>query len=140
LEGGVEVDGETYELTNEMVRYEAEPPEHVSAAEFDGGTVYVDTELTDDIEAEGYARDVVRRIQEMRKRLDLDVESEIHTAVDVADDRVAEFVDRHREYVATETRSRELGDGAPENGEFELIEEWDVEGVAVTIGVDPVGA
>ena len=140
LEGGVEVDGETYELTDEMVSYEAEPPEHVSAAAFDGGTVYVDTELTDDIEAEGYARDVVRRIQEMRKRLDLAVESEIHTAVDIGDDRVAGFVDRHRDYVASETRSRELTDGQPADGEWELVEEWDVEGVAVTIGVEPVDA
>ena len=137
---GVEVDGETYELTDEMVRYEAEPPEDVSAAEFDGGTVYVDTSLTDDIEAEGYARDVVRRIQEMRKRLELDVEREIHTAVDVADDRIAGFVDRHREYVAGETRSRDLVDRAPTNGEWALVEEWDVEGVAVTIGVEPIDA
>jgi isoleucyl-tRNA synthetase len=139
LEGGVEVDGENYDLDEEMVRYEAEPPEGVSAAEFDGGTVYVDTTLTDDIEAEGYARDVVRRIQEMRKRLDLDVESEIDTAVDVADDRVAEFVDRHREYVAEETRSRELVDGEPSEVDYALVEEWEVEGIAVTIGVDPVG-
>jgi isoleucyl-tRNA synthetase len=140
VEGGVDVDGETHELTDEMVSYEAEPPEHVSAAEFEGGTVYVDTELTDDIEAEGYARDVVRRIQEMRKRLDLDVESEIDTAVDVADERVAEFVDRHRDYVASETRSREYTDEKPAEGGWELVEEWDVEGVAVTIGVDPVDA
>ena len=137
LGDGVEVDGDVHELTDEMVSYEAEPPEHVSAAAFDGGTVYVDTELTDDIEAEGYARDVVRRIQEMRKRLDLDVEREIHTAVDVADDRVAGFVDRHREYVASETRSRELRDEKPVDGEWELVAEWDVEGVAVTIGVEP---
>ena len=139
LENGVEVDGETYDLTDEMVSYEAEPPEDVSAAAFDGGTVYVDTGLTDDIEAEGYARDVVRRIQEMRKRLELDVEREIHTAVDIGDERVAGFVDRHREYVATETRSRELVDRAPANGEWALVEEWDVEDVAVTIGVEPAG-
>jgi len=140
LAGGVEVDGEIHELTDEMVSYEAEPPEHVSAAEFDGGTVYVDTGLTDDIEAEGYARDVVRRIQEMRKRLDLDVEREIDTAVDIADGRVADLVGRHHDYVAGETRSRELTDEQPADGGWELIEEWDVEGVAVTIGVDPVDA
>ena len=140
VEGGVDVDGETHELTDGMVSYESEPPERVSAAAFDGGTVYVDTELTDDIEAEGYARDVIRRIQEMRKQLDLDVEREIETAVDIADDRVTDLVDRHHDYVATETRSRELSDEKPTDGGWELIEEWEVEGVAVTIGVEPVGA
>ena len=139
VEGGVDVDGETHELTDGMVSYESEPPERVSAAAFDGGTVYVDTELTDDIEAEGYARDVIRRIQEMRKQLDLDVEREIETAVDIADDRVTDLVDRHHDYVATETRSRELSDEKPTDGGWELVEEWEVEGVAVTIGVEPVG-
>ena len=140
VDDGIELDGETHELTDGMVSYESEPPERVSAAAFDGGTVYVDTELTDDIEAEGYARDVIRRIQEMRKQLDLDVEREIETAVDIADDRVTDLVDRHHDYVATETRSRELNDEKPTDGGWELVEEWEVEGVAVTIGVEPVGA
>ncbi|RLM57512.1 isoleucine--tRNA ligase [Halobellus sp. Atlit-31R] len=140
VESGVEVDGETYELTDEMVRYEAEPPAHISGAEFEDGTVYVDTELTDEIEAEGYARDVVRRVQEMRKQLDLDVDAEIDTYVHVADDRVAEFVDRHRDVVADETRTHEFVDGEElaVEGEWALVEEWDVEGVTVTIGVEPV--
>ncbi|WP_435184387.1 isoleucine--tRNA ligase [Halobellus sp. EA9] len=139
VESGVDVDGETYELTDEMVSYEAEPPEHVSGADFDGGTVYVDTSLTEEIEAEGYARDVIRRIQEMRKQLDLEVDAEIETAVEVADDRVAEFVDRHRDVVAEETRTRAFVD-ADELGDAALVEEWDVEGVTVTIGVEPVDA
>ncbi len=139
VDDGIELDGETHELTDEMVSYEAEPPEHVSRATFEGGTVYVDTELTDDIEAEGYARDVIRRIQEMRKQLDLDVEREIDTAVDIDDERVTDLVERHHDYVASETRSRELNDEKPTDGGWELVEEWEVEGVAVTIGVEPVG-
>ncbi|MFB6251292.1 MAG: isoleucine--tRNA ligase [Halobellus sp.] len=142
IEGGVEVDGETYELTDEMVSYEAEPPAHVSGADFDGGTVYVDTSLTEEIEAEGYARDVVRRIQEMRKQLELDVDAEIDTYLDVADSRVEAFVDQHRDVVADETRTREFldGDELATDSEWALVEEWDVEGVTVTIGVEPVAS
>ncbi|WP_224336092.1 isoleucine--tRNA ligase [Haloprofundus halobius] len=127
-----EVDGETYELDEEMVEFHAEPPEYLSAAEFESGTVYVDTRLTDDIESEGYARDVVRRMQEMRKQLDLDVEETIRAYVDVADDRVAEFVDENREFIAEETRTSEFVD---DDEQFDLREEWDVEGVEVTIGI-----
>ncbi|SFG76788.1 Isoleucyl-tRNA synthetase [Halopelagius inordinatus] len=133
VESGVDVDGETYDLTDEMVEYVAEPPEDVSEAEFENGAVYVDTALTEDIEAEGYARDVIRRVQEMRKQLDLDVEEEIRTSIDVADDRIAELVDRHREYVAEETRTAEY---VAEDDQMDLVEEWTVEGVAVTIGID----
>jgi isoleucyl-tRNA synthetase len=139
----VTVDGEAYELTDEMVSFRAEPPEDVAGADFGlpldgsrtGGTVYVDTSLTDDIESEGYARDVVRRIQEMRKRLDLDVEERIRTRVEVDDDRVAGFVDDHRELIATETRTAAFD--ADADG---LVEEWDVEGVGVTIGIERLEA
>ena len=138
VESGVEVDGEAVELTDEMVEYRAEPPENVYAAEFDatdgtdGGVVYVDTSLTEEIEAEGYARDVIRRIQEMRKRLDLDVEEEIAVSLDVQDDRVADLVNRHDSLVAEEVRATTL-DAAGEDAD--LTEEWDVEGVTIVIGV-----
>jgi isoleucyl-tRNA synthetase len=101
--------------------------------------VYVDTSLTDEIEAEGYARDVVRRIQEMRKRLDLAVDEEIHTAIEVDDDRVAALVDRHRDLIAEETRTEAFVDlDADET--MDLVEEWDVEGISVTIGIDRLEA
>jgi isoleucyl-tRNA synthetase len=131
----VTVGDDEYELTDEMVEFVAEPPENVSAAEFDGGTVYVDTSLTEAIEAEGYARDVVRRIQEMRGQLDLDVDEQIRTALDVDDDRVAGFVDEHREVIAEETRTAEFVD-ADEVADG-LVEGWDVEGVTVTIAIEP---
>jgi isoleucyl-tRNA synthetase len=136
IEGGVDVDGDVIELGDEMVEYRAEPPENVSAADFEGGTVYVDTSLTDEIESEGYARDIVRRVQEMRKQLDLDVEESIRTSLSVDDERVRAFVDEHREFIAEETRTSEFA----EDGEFDLVEEWDVEGVAVTIGIERLEA
>jgi isoleucyl-tRNA synthetase len=142
LTEGVTIDGEQHEITDEMVTFDAEPPEYISAADFDGGTVYVDTSLTESIEAEGYARDVIRRIQQMRKELALDVDTEIQTAVDVADDRVADLVAQRRDIVATETRTNAFVDNVDrvsENGQT-LIEEWDVEGVTVTIGVAPLKA
>jgi isoleucyl-tRNA synthetase len=129
------VDGDEYALDASMVEFVAEPPENVSAAEFEGGTVYVDTSLTEEIEAEGYARDVVRRVQQMRKELDLDVEEEIRTALEVDDERVAELVERHLDYVAEETRTAAFVDRAAVEG---LVEEWEVEGVPVTIGIERV--
>jgi isoleucyl-tRNA synthetase len=138
VEGGVEVNGETVELGDEMVEYDTEPPEHVSAASFDGGTVYVDTELTEDIEREGYARDLIRRVQETRKRLDLDVEEEVRVAFEAEDDRVAGFLDDRRDLVADEVRAAEYVAVADIDEDSGLVEEWDIEGVTVTIGVEPV--
>jgi isoleucyl-tRNA synthetase len=136
----VELDGETYELDDEMVEFRAEPPENVAGAAFDRGTVFVDTSLTEEIEAEGYARDIVRRVQEMRKQLDLDVEENIRTALVVEDDRVADLVARHTDFIAEETRTTEFAEETPDEDEFDLVEEWDVEGVDVTIGIERLEA
>jgi isoleucyl-tRNA synthetase len=71
----------------------------------------------------------------MRKQLDLDVEAEIRTAVAVADDRVAGFVEENRAFIAEETRTAEWVEDA---ADLATVEEWEVEGVAVTIGVERV--
>jgi isoleucyl-tRNA synthetase len=70
--------------------------------------------------------------------LDLEVDEPIRVAVYVADDRVAGFVADHADHVATETRADEFQLGSLSDAD--LTEEWDVEGVAVTIGVARVAA
>ena len=128
--------GREVELTAEMVEFVTETPEGVEGTEFrvagdTGGVVYVDTELTDDIEAEGFAREVIRRVQEARKELDLELDAEITLELDVADDRVAALVDERRDLVAAETRAT-FGD--VEDG---FRETYDVEGVELTVAVTP---
>ncbi len=132
IEDGVEVDGETVVLDAEMVEYREETPDNVEAAEFEGGTVYVDVSLDDEIRAEGYARELVRRVQEMRKNLDLDVEQRIRVSFDVEDDEVLELAMRESDYVLEETRA----DSIEEEVDADLTEDWNVEGVDVTVGVE----
>jgi len=125
--------GEAVELTEEMVGFVEDLPAEVEGADFDGGTVYVDTTLTDDIEAEGYAREVIRRVQEMRKEMDLDIEEAIRLDVMVFDERVAELVAEHEELIAEEVRAADLGE--VDDGH---AEEWDVEGVTMRLAIEPL--
>ena len=130
--------GESVDLTEEMVTIVTETPETVAAAGFDvegGGTVYVDTALTEDIESEGYARDVIRRIQEMRKELDLDLEERVRVEFAVADDRIGELVREHEALIAEEVRADEFG--AVEDGHRR---EWTVEDTTVEIAVEPLAS
>ena len=130
--------GRAVELTGEMVSFNAETPAGIEGTSFavdgdDRGVVYVDTGLTEGIESEGYAREVIRRIQEMRKELELDIEAEIRVDLDVRDDRVAELVDRHRELISGEVRAAEFG--PVEDGHERL---WEVEAVDMHISIEPV--
>jgi len=70
--GGVELEPDEYELVLEAA-------DAASAIEFlpDGGFVVLDTTVTPELEAEGLARDLVRRIQDARKTAGLDVSDRI---------------------------------------------------------------
>ncbi len=126
------------ELEEEMVSFVTETPEGVAGASFglngdDRGVVYVDAALTEDIESEGYAREVIRRVQEMRKDLDLDVEERIALELEIDDDRVADLVADREDLIREEVRADEVG--TVEDGHRK---EWEVEGVDVELAIAPL--
>ena len=130
---GITIDGEIVELDDEMLEIERKPPESIAGADFAGGTVYVDATLTDEIEAEGYAREVVRRIQQLRKELDLEIDAGINTTLTIHDDRTEELVSDWLAYIETETRTDAFVDDASA-----IADSWDVEGVQIEIGIEPI--
>jgi isoleucyl-tRNA synthetase len=137
LEAAVaEATGLDVDLTDEMVEFVTETPEGVSGTEFEAlstaGVVYVDTSLTEDIESEGYAREVIRRVQEMRKDLELDLEEEIRLALHIDDERVEELVFEHERLIREEVRAAELSE--VRDGHHRT---WDVEGVEMDIAIEP---
>ena len=122
-------------ITAEMVTFKDMIPPAIAAAGFSAGDVYVDTELTREIESEGYAREVIRRIQDMRKELDLAVEEEIRAAVEIKDERVAILVLELKDFIAGEVRARSLAIGPEVEVEGELVKDWDVEDVRMRMGI-----
>jgi isoleucyl-tRNA synthetase len=106
----------------------------------DGGITYVDVTLSPDLEAEGYSREIVRRIQEMRRQLDLRVEDYITAEVVIADERVTQLIsDLWREGIREDVRAGALilSAGPPGNlaGTWSLERDWDVEGIPMVIGI-----
>jgi isoleucyl-tRNA synthetase len=129
--------GHGIDLEEDMVEFVRQLPDGVAGTGFqalDGeGVVYVDTTLTEDIESEGYAREVIRRVQEMRKDLELDLEARIRVELTVSDDRIADLVAEHEGLITEEVRADELG--AVEDGHRKT---WEVEGIEMEIAVVPV--
>ncbi|AFZ72881.1 isoleucine--tRNA ligase [Natronobacterium gregoryi] len=129
-------------IEKSMVSFVTETPDDIAGTAFglngdDRGVVYVDASLTENIESEGYAREVIRRVQEMRKDLELDVEERIALDLAIDDDRVAELVDDREDLIREEVRADELR--AVEDGDGHR-KEWDVEGVTMEIAVEPLAA
>jgi isoleucyl-tRNA synthetase len=124
-----------YAIGPEMVEFLEKIPENLVAAEFSSGTVYVDVTLTEELKAEGYAREIIRRVQDMRKELDLRVEEKIEASVRVEDDVVLKLVERMKEHIAGEVRAMHLEMGSALEVGGALVKDWSVEDVEMTIGI-----
>ena len=94
------------------------PQGQVAAVLPAGGVVLLDTSLDDALLAEGYARDVVRAVQDERKAAGLQVADRIALTLRVPADKVA-AVEAHRDLIAAETLARELVVGAAPDGAAE---------------------
>jgi isoleucyl-tRNA synthetase len=134
-------DSETFGIGAEHVTFTEKLPADVFSAPMTDATVYVDVALTPDLEAEGYAREVIRRIQDMRKQLDLAVEDTINVEASVGDKRVLALLMDNTliALITDEVRAKFFGfskDGSqPDPARFTSVKEWDVEGIAMTIGI-----
>ncbi|MBN1195368.1 MAG: isoleucine--tRNA ligase [Methanomicrobiaceae archaeon] len=128
-----------FTVTADQLTFTELLPDRVFAAPMEGAMVYVDVTLTDDLEAEGYAREVVRRIQEMRRQLDLKVEDFIIADIAIADDRIRGLLSGSwEEEIGEEVRAVTLSLRAPDGGEGVaggLAHDWDVEGIPMAIAI-----
>jgi len=97
-----------------------------------GYAVAVDAHITPELADEGLARDMVHRIQNMRKSAGYDISDRI-TVYHGASARLRRVFASHADYIRKETLAENLVEAAPPDGAHE--EEHEIGGEAVTIAV-----
>jgi hypothetical protein len=130
------IDGQMIRILPTMVNFIKKEPENFISIEGVFGSMYIDTESTPELLAEGFAREVVRRVQEMRKEVDMDVEDYLKTQIKAKGD-VLDMLAKWRDFIAFETRSRSLDFNEEEINE-EYMVEWQIEKETIGIGITPL--
>ncbi len=105
---------EGYEILPSYIDVKIELPENISGVEFSKGTVYINAKIEEDLIKEGLMREVIRRIQAMRKDLDLDIEEKIKVKVEGID------LNGFEKIIEREVR------GTFEDIEGEYIKDWEI--------------
>ena len=134
------VDGEEYLLSTEDIEIISEDIPGWQVATEDGITVALDIYLDDELIAEGTARELVNRIQNIRKSSGLNVTDRIEVAVE--EKPVVRYaVEKFKDYIKTETLAEEINvvtnSAAVSNGLHFTESEW-LEGETILIGLRPV--
>ncbi|MEN3055780.1 MAG: DUF5915 domain-containing protein, partial [Candidatus Methanosuratincola petrocarbonis] len=112
-------------------------PENYRSEKCRHGEIFIDTTRSDELLAEGLARDVVRRIQEMRKRADLNVEDHIRAFVAVPSEDVRRALESRAAEIAGEVRAKELRISLQEP-DFGAPEAWEIDGEKYIISIEKV--
>jgi isoleucyl-tRNA synthetase len=116
-------------LTGEDVVVERLPKDGLVVAAEGPIVVALETALSEALIREGLARELVNKIQTMRKDADLQVTQRIRVTL-TADADVRAAVAAHRDYITTETLS-EVGEAAPVAGA-----EWDLNGHPCVVAIE----
>lgn len=96
------------EYTQRLVAAE---PESTAALPGNAGLVVLDSVVTEELEAEGWARDLIRELQETRKSLGLEVSDRISVVLEVPEQR-QDWARAHRDLIAGEILATSLEFGA----------------------------
>ena len=107
------------------------------SSEFAGGNVFVNTNITLEIRQEAMARELIRRIQDMRKDLDLDVEANINVDVETSPE-FKDLIVPQSEVISHEVRAKSLIITDTEEcskDSKDYTKEWDIEGEKVIISI-----
>jgi len=124
------------------VEFEETLPDHLSLAECRIGKLYVDVTRTRELEAEGLVRDVTRRIQVMRKELDLNVEQRISLLIQFSDNESVGLAELFSDHLATETRTSKMQLVGPDSDvswkPFKYVKEWEIEDLKLKVGMTPM--
>jgi isoleucyl-tRNA synthetase len=135
LSGGalkVTIDGETFDILPEEVEVRADARSGFAVAADGAYLAALVTELTPALVQEGLVREVVRRVQDLRKTANLDVADRIKLYVSATPDlRMA--MEANQAYLTAETLAVELNFSQLPSTAVSIMDEFD--GEKITIGI-----
>ncbi|MBO5291286.1 MAG: isoleucine--tRNA ligase, partial [Clostridia bacterium] len=121
------------ELLTEDILLETKQKEGVFTVSDRGVTVALDTELTPELIEEGFVKELISKIQTMRKDSDFNVMDRINVTL-TGNDKLFEIAKNNESAISTVVLANSI-----ENGEKgQLSKEWDINGETVTITVERV--
>ncbi|MCE1255593.1 MAG: DUF5915 domain-containing protein, partial [Anaerolineae bacterium] len=128
----LDLEGETLEILPEEVEVRVQAHAGFAVASEGAYLAALVTELTPELVSEGLARELVRRIQDLRKQADLDIADRIVLYYS-ASAGIKKAITDFKDYIMGETLTVELHEGSGPQGAASVSDSFDGEDVTVTL-------
>ena len=125
----INIDDELYDITEDMIDVRVSAKEGYDVAKENNNFIILNTTLTDELIYEGIARELISKVQNLRKQKDFDVADRINLYYE-ASDKFDSVIDSFGDMVKKETLSVKL------IKKDNLKEEFDINGINVKLDVE----
>ena len=98
----LDLNGESVDIAPEMVDVRISAKEGFAVAMEGSVFTILDTTITPELASEGLARELISKVQQMRKQENYEMMDNINIYVD-ADEEVSAAIEEHRDYIMKET-------------------------------------
>ena len=129
----LDVGGQEITLFREDLLIESAQTEGYVSENDNGATVVLDTNLSEELLEEGFVREIISKIQTMRKEADFEVMDKIAVTYEGTEKAEKIFAD-NQTAVGDETLAVSVEKKAPAG----YVKEWKINGEKVTLGVERV--
>lgn len=124
------IEGQDIELTKDDLLISTAQKEGYAAATDNGYTVAIDTNLTPELLEEGFVREIISKVQTMRKEADFEVQDHILVSFK-GSEKVATIISKNADYIASEVLANAVSKDCLEG----YTKDWKVNGEEVTLTV-----
>ncbi len=128
------IEADTVRVGPEDVRIVEEAAEGLLVSGENGYLVALDRALDETLRDEGIARELVSRVQRIRRETGLDISDRIELLIEGVDE-IERAAASHREYIAGETLALDLRVGGNSAETFEQLHEVEIDGSPARIGL-----
>lgn len=124
-----DVDGVSVSLSKDDLLIETVQKEGLYAESAQDVTVVLDTNLTEELIEEGFVRELISKIQTMRKEADFDVQNHIRLFAE-GSDKIVGILNKNAQTIMNET----LTDSMEKNSGY--TKEWNINGEKITLSIE----
>ena len=127
----INVEGVDEALGEEDLLIEAKQSDDFESGSDKGITVVLDKRLTPELIEEGFVREIISKIQTMRKEANFEVMDYIRVSCG-DNDKIADIINRNSDVIKSEVLCNEV----VATGAVGITKEWNINGEKVTLGVE----
>ncbi len=130
----LDIDGQSIELTKEDLLISTSQKEGFVSASDRGFATVLDTNLTEELIEEGFVREIISKLQTMRKEADFEVQNHILVSYS-GSEKIEAIMTKNNSLIASEVLADSITEGTLADG---YTKEWKVNGLDVTFTVKRV--